>query len=84
MQKTKQTVETDFLNCYNSFSAEDAGYIQIQSTKTLAIADAMTDSFIDWARWQWYYRYHASGTYDWSYGDFLTQAYVLYIQGKLN
>lgn len=76
--------ETDFLNRYNSFSAEDAGYIQIQSTKPLALAEAMTDSFIGWAAWQWNYRYHASGAFDWSYDDLLTQAFVLYIQGKLN
>jgi hypothetical protein len=73
--------ETDFINRFNAFNAEDAGYIEIQGTKPLVLAEAMTDSFIGWAAWQWNYRYHASGAYEWSHDDLLTQAMVLYIQG---
>ena len=74
-------VETDFLNRLNAFQAEDAGYIEIQSTKPLALAYAMSDSFMGWAAWQWNYRYHASGAFTWTPNDLLTQAIILYFQG---
>ena len=73
-------VETDFLNRFNSFNAEDAGYNDIQTTEPLTLAYAMSDSFTGWAASQWNYCHHASGPFTWTSDDLLTQAMILYIQ----
>ena len=73
--------ETFFIEQLNDFIAEDYGYISIQTTKPLSLAEGLTDSPVGFIAWTWNYRYHASGAFGYTLEDLITQAYLLYIQG---
>ena len=77
--------ENIFFEQLNYLNANDAGYIAIQTTKplalALALAEAMTDSFIGWLSWFWEYRYHASGAYEYTFEQLIDQAIVPFFQG---
>ena len=73
--------ENTFFTQLNYFTANDEGYIAIQTTKPLSLAYALTDSPLGFLAWTWEYRYHAGGAYDFSVDDLITQMMLLYIQG---
>jgi hypothetical protein len=51
-----------------AFQAEDFGYAQVQSTRPLQLALAMTDSPVGWAGWIWQLLVALGDGYDYGYG----------------
>jgi hypothetical protein len=51
-----------------AFQAEDFGYAQVQSTRPLQLAFAMTDSPVGWAGWIWQLLVALGDGYDYGYG----------------
>ena len=64
-----------------AYTNEDLGYADIQKTKPLQIAHAMSDSPVGWTGWVWHIYHELSDGYDYTPEEIITDAFLLWIQG---
>ncbi len=73
--------ETRYINSLQAYSDMNAGYADIQRTRPMSLALAMTDSPVGFTGWVWQLLHFASDGFEYSFDEIITSSMMLWIQG---